>query len=1043
VSRVPWKVRKSGDKYCVVKKADGETVACHETQAQARAQLRALYAAEPNASVREGAAAPESTTPESTGSLDARELNLVIRAARERDVNIPGPGGHDLLKYWTRGPGAIKIRWGTDGSFDRCVRNLGKYVRNPQGLCAEYHKAATGEWPAEKGVPSSGELVELSDVVAELVASSILEPSMSTSTSTAFAATPNDDAAEANLETPDAGNLNAAARRIAAERGWALPDGSYPIRDQEHHGLADLDKAIRAVGRGSAPHDKIRRHIIKRARALEASDRIPGNWSASGKREEAAALVYPFSVEAQVSATSDTLEEFHGTHDQSSHGNPSAAELKKLGGLKNVTKADLAETIKSLGSGGKPTSSRKINPRSGSAEYERGVGQRTSNYYDEDDVDEDEADRRSVAPGNTSAPRVDSTRKIVTAAAGKKKCPSGQHKMSDGSCMSDDEMSSDGDKSKSPTTEYADEPWEGTLVVEGAESGDGRIFALGSLDWAQLPLPLLYQPANTGGHSGSFTVGEIAHAARRGNQVYGWGHVFGTALGGEHGDGIRNTMKVGGVSVDVDKVKDADVELVFNDDEAEPGAGGNPFAKPETTIFHRGRIRGATLVAFPAFVEAKLRFTGALAEISQGEGVVEAAKFEDCGCGGQRTDVDVADDVLVAHGTHNQKSHGNSVDGGGLEDLNPSIKGPSSVAGFVDSRGVRFIAHEHVYVSPDVERNVPAEQRGLPWVIQEIHDDGTVTVFRQGKNNFDETKRISQKEVMRKKDYERQPTVASVHDCGCETDETAIVVASAEDDSTHTITIPNVPSAHWFSEPTDVELSGALTITDEGRLYGLVAPANVTHRSVKTKVPRNVDFSRFHKAETIVRGGGRVVTGVITANCGHALTQNYGTLDQRREHYDNSCSVLANVRVGYTRGGDIWVAGALNPGADPAQVAQALGCSLSLDVQPHPDRPGVREFIAAHVVPVPGFPLARSRPSASYSDGVLSAAALPIEYVGQHVRPARPDAHAALEFVMLAKASLARQLGIDPLGRKRELASRLGVDPATSKRELARQLELV
>ena len=62
-----------------------------------------------------------------------------------------------LVEYWVRGEGAVKVRWGTDGSFDRCVRHLSDKVRDPQGLCAELHKKATGEWPAEKGVESSME----------------------------------------------------------------------------------------------------------------------------------------------------------------------------------------------------------------------------------------------------------------------------------------------------------------------------------------------------------------------------------------------------------------------------------------------------------------------------------------------------------------------------------------------------------------------------------------------------------------------------------------------------------------------------------------------------------------------------------------------------------------------------------------------------------------------------------------------------------------------------------------------------------------------
>ncbi len=66
-------------------------------------------------------------------------------------------GGPDaLMRYWTTGPGAIKIRWGTDGSYDRCLKELSKHVSPGmvRGLCANLHKRATGEWPAEKDIPS-------------------------------------------------------------------------------------------------------------------------------------------------------------------------------------------------------------------------------------------------------------------------------------------------------------------------------------------------------------------------------------------------------------------------------------------------------------------------------------------------------------------------------------------------------------------------------------------------------------------------------------------------------------------------------------------------------------------------------------------------------------------------------------------------------------------------------------------------------------------------------------------------------------------------
>ncbi|MFI7608907.1 hypothetical protein ACIBTV_27855 [Micromonospora sp. NPDC049366] len=55
-----------------------------------------------------------------------------------------------LRAYWVRGEGAAKIGWNRPGDFETCVAHLGKYVRDPKGLCAEYHKAATGEWPGKK-----------------------------------------------------------------------------------------------------------------------------------------------------------------------------------------------------------------------------------------------------------------------------------------------------------------------------------------------------------------------------------------------------------------------------------------------------------------------------------------------------------------------------------------------------------------------------------------------------------------------------------------------------------------------------------------------------------------------------------------------------------------------------------------------------------------------------------------------------------------------------------------------------------------------------
>lgn len=69
----------------------------------------------------------------------------------------------------------------------------------------------------------------------------------------------------------------------AKGEAYKNPDGhySYPIADAE-----DLSNAIRAVGRGGADHDSIRKYVIGRAKALGKSSEIPENWNADGSLKE-------------------------------------------------------------------------------------------------------------------------------------------------------------------------------------------------------------------------------------------------------------------------------------------------------------------------------------------------------------------------------------------------------------------------------------------------------------------------------------------------------------------------------------------------------------------------------------------------------------------------------------------------------------------------------------------------------------------------------------------------------------------------------------
>jgi hypothetical protein len=71
------------------------------------------------------------------------------------------------------------------------------------------------------------------------------------------------------------GNYTTAAREHLAKQGTALPDGSYPIVN-----VADLKNAIQAIGRAKNPV-AAKAHIIKRAKALDATDALPDDWDSS------------------------------------------------------------------------------------------------------------------------------------------------------------------------------------------------------------------------------------------------------------------------------------------------------------------------------------------------------------------------------------------------------------------------------------------------------------------------------------------------------------------------------------------------------------------------------------------------------------------------------------------------------------------------------------------------------------------------------------------------------------------------------------------
>lgn len=73
--------------------------------------------------------------------------------AGDGQANTPGDlkAVERLRRYWTEGAGALKIRWGVSGDWQRCVDHLSKYMtpENAKGYCQNLHERATGMSTAE------------------------------------------------------------------------------------------------------------------------------------------------------------------------------------------------------------------------------------------------------------------------------------------------------------------------------------------------------------------------------------------------------------------------------------------------------------------------------------------------------------------------------------------------------------------------------------------------------------------------------------------------------------------------------------------------------------------------------------------------------------------------------------------------------------------------------------------------------------------------------------------------------------------------------
>lgn len=171
--------------------------------------------------------------------------------------------------------------------------------------------------------------------------------------------------------------------------------------------------------------------------------------------------------------------------------------------------------------------------------------------------------------------------------------------------------------------------WAGVIGTEGVLTGDGRLIERDALRW-DLPAPIRYVRADVGAHDGAEVVGRILTIERRENgDLWATGDFDPISDVGMEAIRVVGEDLVNGVSMDLDDVTfevriaadvlDAMVEPLSEDEPVveperktdEDGRVVVATVKPDDEVYVTtdGRVRAATIVAIPAFANARISLT--------------------------------------------------------------------------------------------------------------------------------------------------------------------------------------------------------------------------------------------------------------------------------------------------------------------------------------------------------------------------------------------------------------------------------------------------
>lgn len=541
-------------------------------------------------------------------------------------------------------------------------------------------------------------------------------------------------------------------------------------------------------------------------------------------------------------------------------------------------------------------------------------------------------------------------------------------------------------------------PVHGVLAPINVKSGDSR--TLTELSWAEPPLALRWVKQDVGYHDGAVRVGTITNIYQDGDLIRWSGNMLQTP----EADEAINLMVEGpmGLSVDLDSTAmEVDEELM------EPGE------MPDMKV--SGRIRAATLVDIPAFVEAY----AVLGPEDMDPMVEEEALVACAPCMAKELDEHYA--ALVDFAISEAKWDGSAsrfeddewkrscvVDRGAefetakeryavpiLEpngDLNRSaVHNAAARINQVDAPDAAITAGERKLVaayrrldeeppeSLTAAAFAPGTKDGPGWITHPVPTQRIRNYWTRGagaaKIRWGVPGDFNRCRTQLRK-YIANPqwlagTCANLHFVALGVwpgrESTRNVEGSLMASAFTIYEETNVLPAEWFVDP-ELKMPTPVTVTREGRVFGHIAQWGVCHVGLGlsigmddtcTEAPHSPTNYAYYRTGVVDTDQGEIPVGNLTMGIGHAPDK--ASARATIAHYDNVNAVVADVVTGEDEFG-IWFSGAMRPNLTDDQIRAFKGATLSGDWRMIG---GELELVAALAVNVPGFGIPRLSLAAS------------------------------------------------------------------------------